>query len=712
MVTALSEGTATVVATLEDGAIAACDVEILSKSISFEHYDDTELQVYKGNTITLQAETAPVGEPVSWISLNPEIATVSDGVVTGVSVGVAVIQATLTDGSYAQCRVYVQPKEISLNCTNITLYTSDMTTLVAITVPPGEAVTWISMNSQIATVSSDGVVTAVKPGETIIRAIIDDEIYAFCTVTVLERQIALSETRLIMAVEETFDLDAITTPLGQQVLWFTGDSDVAVVNEDGVVCATGLGFTYITASLADMTTVGCYVEVVERELFVDLERNDINEGGTLTISASTIPENRLVVWESSDTSIATVDQNGVVTGIKAGTVTIRAFMPNGPSISVTVYVTIEDGVYYISNKLSNYYLQTKDRKISSFTNVVQALKLQDTEQETSRITQMWRITYLDEGMYTIRPISNVDMCLYADWCPSAWAEPVVICPHAEDDYENVPPRAQWTITMEDKGYVIRYRGVDEYTLKAKGDSAMLNADIIVGSYSEGLRNCHWKLTPVTNVPKGLVLYDMNTGLPADTSVTKYVLPKQKTSLAAMGLELITYPDSSLESCVQYSIHDDMFASINAYGMVTGIIGGETYINLRLICSNSSGGYDIYDVSIPLIVTDLSLGTYYIRNRYSFQYATAGTGEGSNVTQCIFNPGEITPWTVEHKGEGYYTIQTIIGGVKYYLGISQDISVENANVVLCSDAIVKIDVAHSSEFGSTSWSSKMNLQPCQ
>jgi len=393
----------------------------------------------------------------------------------------------------------------------------------------------------------------------------------------------------------------------------------------------------------------------------------------LTVSAATYAMSIRPVLSFEGTA-ATCEVT--VSGIKAGVVTITATMTDGPSATYTVYVTIEDGVYYISNMFSGYCLQTEGRKITDFTTVVQDYKLQSTVAETARIAQMWRIAYLDEGKYTIRPISKVDVCLYAEWCTSAWAEPVVIYPHADDDYENVPTRAQWTITMTDRGYAIQYCGVAEYSLQAAGGSGIAGADVVVSAYHSGY-SCHWDISPVDEVPTGIVLYDLNTGLPADCTQVRYITKEEVRSLQSLGVELVVYPDMSNKEYIRYDVTDQSIAEMKDNGYVTGIGSGTTMISMRL--------YNTYEICIPLHVTALPSGTYYIRNRFSFQYASAETTVGSNVTQKMFNPGEITGWEVRHTGQGYYTIRSTIEGAEYYLGISDEISQENANIVLCADA---------------------------
>ena len=81
------------------------------------------------------------------------------------------------------------------------------------------------------------------------------------------------------------------------------------------------------------------VEVTGVEL--DITQKSLNVGDTFTLTATLKPNdatNKSVTWSSSDTSVATVDENGVVTAVSEGTATITATASNGVEASCTVTV--------------------------------------------------------------------------------------------------------------------------------------------------------------------------------------------------------------------------------------------------------------------------------------------------------------------------------------------------------------------------------------
>ena len=113
-VTALKEGTTMITATV-GGKTATCVVTVSKKYIEVESVDldKTELTLTEGEIDKLTAIVSPdyATEPeVTWVSDNPEVAIVEDGVVTAVKEGTAVITAKAS-GYTAECQVVVRKQE-------------------------------------------------------------------------------------------------------------------------------------------------------------------------------------------------------------------------------------------------------------------------------------------------------------------------------------------------------------------------------------------------------------------------------------------------------------------------------------------------------------------------------------------------------------------------------------------------------------------------
>ena len=103
-------------------------------------------------------------------------------------------------------------------------------------------------------------------------------------------------------------------------------------------------------------------ETVEPAGVVMAEKNTVAVGEQLTIDAVVLPVSvatvdQTLVWTSSDETIATVDGNGVITGISAGEVIITATDRNGNSDSIFITVTAEHRYFYGYDELSNSWVK-------------------------------------------------------------------------------------------------------------------------------------------------------------------------------------------------------------------------------------------------------------------------------------------------------------------------------------------------------------------
>lgn len=193
-VTAVSSGNAVITASV-DGVKGECNVTVLPPDASEVKLDKTEMSIVRGQTGQLTATVLPedaVDKTVKWTSSNKNIVTVSsDGLVTAVSVGSAVVKASCGDAT-AECKVSVTPilpESVKLDAESLDMAVGDITTL-KITVEPEDVdaytVNWSSSDESVATVT-EGVVRATGAGSAVIEAKIG-ELSATCSVNVLEKE--------------------------------------------------------------------------------------------------------------------------------------------------------------------------------------------------------------------------------------------------------------------------------------------------------------------------------------------------------------------------------------------------------------------------------------------------------------------------------------------------------------------------------------------
>ena len=244
-------------------------------------------------------------------------------------------------------------KTISLNKNEDSVFVGDTTKLVASVLPKeaNQKVEWTSLDTSIATVDSEGNITAKKAGTVIIRATTKGKdaegkvLTANCKVTVNNvsvTDISLEKTAVEIPVGYTEILKATVSPQNatiKEIEWTSSDTSIATVDQNGKVAGVTAGTAIITAKSVDNPTVSksCtvtikYIDVENVKLGAD--SIEVNIGYSKNLAACVEPDNATVndiEWSSSDTSVATVDKNGKVTGLKKGTAIITAKSVDNPS---------------------------------------------------------------------------------------------------------------------------------------------------------------------------------------------------------------------------------------------------------------------------------------------------------------------------------------------------------------------------------------------
>ena len=341
-VKAISVGEATITATCGDKS-ATCKVTvnpILAESITL---DKTELTLTIGASEKLTAIVLPedvTDKTVTWSTSDAAIATVdNEGNVTAVAVGEATITATCGDKT-ATCEVTVNPilaESITLDKTELTLTIGASEKLTATVLPEevtDKTVTWSTSDAAIATVDTEGNVTAISVGEATITATCGDK-SATCKVTVnpiLAESITLDKTELTLTIGASEKLTPTVLPedvTDKTVTWSTSDASIATVDAEGNVKAISVGEATITATCGDKSAT-CKVTVnpiLAESISLDKTELTLTIGETEKLTATVLPEDvtdKTVTWSTSDATIATVDAEGNVKAISVGEATITA----------------------------------------------------------------------------------------------------------------------------------------------------------------------------------------------------------------------------------------------------------------------------------------------------------------------------------------------------------------------------------------------------
>ncbi len=220
-------------------------------------------------------------------------------------------------------------------------------------------VLWSSDDNSVATVDTKGNVTGVVDGSTTITATtIDGKHSASCPVTVssVVSGVVLDKSALELEIGTSYALTATVLPEGisnNGVTWISSVESVATVSETGVVTAVGNGVTSIGAKTKDGEfTAFCTVTVVTPTTGVTMTSTTLklSKGVSSALSCTVLPDdasNKNVIWRSSNESVATVNMNGIVTGVGAGSATITVETVNG-GFTAECQVTVTSPVTGVS----------------------------------------------------------------------------------------------------------------------------------------------------------------------------------------------------------------------------------------------------------------------------------------------------------------------------------------------------------------------------
>jgi uncharacterized protein YjdB len=360
VVTGVAAGQATITATSE-GKSGSAVVTVTAVPVASVTVAPPTLSLQTGQTGTLTATTKDAAgnvltdRIVAWTSSNTGVATVApNGTVTAVAPGTATITAT-SEGKTGTSTITVTAPPptpvatvaVSPSSVNLTIGGTQQ-----ITATPqdaqgnalaGRAVTWQSGNTQVATVTAAGLITAVGAGSTTVTATSEGKT-GTVSVTVAAPavgSVSVSPGSATVSVAATTQLTATVRDVsgaameGVSVSWASDKPLTAAVSQSGVVTGLLPGTATITATAGERSGTATITvqlapvaSVTVSPSTLSLRDRDNQRTGTLTATVKDLLGNvltgRVVTWASSNTQVATVDQSGLVTAQNKGDATISA----------------------------------------------------------------------------------------------------------------------------------------------------------------------------------------------------------------------------------------------------------------------------------------------------------------------------------------------------------------------------------------------------
>ena len=371
LITAKGPGTATITVTAKDssGKKATCTVTV-TQPVKGVTVSPSSVVIQKDNVQKLTASVVPenaTNKKLIYKSSNETVAVVSnDGIITARSEGWATITVCSEENQaiYGTCTVKVglpvYVTKITLDTTNVTMW-AGATRQLGVSIEPANAdiktVTYGSSNPDVATVSSNGLITAKKKGTATITVTATDGSGKSASCAVIVKQpvtgIQITPNGFTLVKGDVKDLKANVSPAdadNPDVIWTSSNTNIAAVSSKGQVTAVNEGSCVITATCKDNASISasCTIVVGTPVASVALAPNraSMNTGETILITASVLPTNAsnkgiIWTWESKD-GASIILTNGAVKAMKAGTVTVtaKAADNNNNGAQATCIITI------------------------------------------------------------------------------------------------------------------------------------------------------------------------------------------------------------------------------------------------------------------------------------------------------------------------------------------------------------------------------------
>ena len=209
--------------------------------------------------------------------------------------------------------------------------------------------------------------------------------------------------KIAMTVGQTMHIDAKVIPdyaKDQNLTYKSNDTSIASVNKTGEVTAVKKGETNVVVSskngVKNQTKVMVYDKILINKITVSPESVSLQVGRTMQATAKVYPtnaNNKSLQWESSNEKIAKVSQNGLISAIKPGDITITvaardadASEPNTQAI-IKVHVESPDTGYVVDPVLPDQGGSGGGKQTTGGTTNVKYSGWQDFREETRQIVK-------------------------------------------------------------------------------------------------------------------------------------------------------------------------------------------------------------------------------------------------------------------------------------------------------------------------------------
>ena len=647
-------------------------------------------------TVTVLPTTA-TNKTVTWSSNNTNVATVtSAGVVYARSAGQALITATANDGSgkFAYYVLTVTPAyDDDTRVTKVTITNKNSSMKIGTTynlawsVEPSTAtdkqLTFSSSNTAVATITDKGVITAVGAGTTTIVAAANDNLAIVdsyeLTVDALVPVTQINVTgKASMEVGESETFVATVLPedaSNKNVTWSSSNTNVATVDQTGKVTVVGSGTVVITAtSAADTNVYGSFVVGVENVpiTWITLTgKTGMVYSETAYIGYTITPSNasnKQLLWTSSNTSIATVDQNGKVTASKktAGTTIITAAAQDGSGIKATLTLSVSKSVINVQSvTVTGRTLIGVGETIQATATVApsnahnQVLYWVSDNPTVANVDQTGKVTAYSAGSAMISAIATDGTLVRGGYVVTVKDGYVKVTTVNASGKTELYPKA-----VSYSAYEIYPVDADDKTVSwtsSKPEVATVNEYGVVTALTVGTT----VITATANDGSGVSGSYTVTVADNQVMVTKVNV----TGKPAMGIGEVQYlsyeiwPANATEKSVTWTSSNANVATVNQYGVVTGKALGQTVITATAIDgSKQSASFIVTVGSSTILVNRLEI----------YGKGALSVGETENLGWAVW------PTNADNKSIAFTSSNTNVASVSEY-GVVKAVAAGTARI---------------------------------
>ncbi len=552
-----------------------------------------------GETVALSATSLNPDDTFTWSTQDALIASVDGtGVVTAVAPGTVLVTAIgSVSGAVGNAVIAVEAPEfeqvtVSPNAAIVTV--GDSVALTGVTTRIGDTLVWSSADPAVATVDQNGVITGVSPGTSTItaqgagageRSSAVITVVAPLTPVALVRPLAVS-----ISVSETIALAAFSEDSSEAFDWLSVDETVATVDSAGVVTGTGPGDVSITVVGVNTGATGgamiSVTELVVHEVNVIPSTTTITVADTVALAASTTRAGDILTWSSANETVATVDENGLVTGIAAGTVIISAQSTHpdeGASADITV---VEPPVTDVTVSPLATSVDIGEQVSLSATSTDVADSFSWTSSSPSAATVS------DAGVVTGVAPGTTQITVTGTNSGAADVSTITVLAAVVYQVQVTPDTAQIFVgdTIPLLGSTSRVGGLLTWS---SGDESVVTVD------QNGL---------VTGIGAGTAVVAVRgteAGEEALATITVAEVPVPTATVLPLGADIsvdstiaLTATSTDATDSFLWSTEDGAIATVNAFGVVTGVAPGTVIISAE---GSNSGALGSTTVTVTEVV---------------------------------------------------------------------------------------------------------------